>query len=63
MLPTFKKSFSSPVEQEILSEEKKYKIAFEADAEFHVLKDIRQTIKRLKHELSKQRMHGKDEDN
>jgi len=59
MLPVFKKSFSSPIEQEILNEERKYKIAFEADAEFKVLKDIRQTIKRLKHELSEQRMHGK----
>ena len=60
MRATFRKNISSPIEQEILEEEKKYKMAFEADLEFHVLKDIRETIKRLKGELSCHRRHSKN---
>jgi hypothetical protein len=37
-----------------LKQEKRYKDAFQADAEFQVLKDISQTIKSIKEELAGQ---------
>jgi hypothetical protein len=46
--------FTSPLEQELLKQEKRYKDAFHADAEFQVLKDISQTIKSIKEELAGQ---------
>jgi hypothetical protein len=38
----------SPLEQELLLEEKRYQEALKADAEFDVLKAIHQKIKQLK---------------
>jgi hypothetical protein len=59
MSPTFNKSISSPLEKEILAEEKNYELAFKSDAEFQVLKEIKTKINLLKAELKEQRMHLK----
>lgn len=53
----FTKNLSSPVEQELFKEEKIYKKAVKAEAEFFVLKRIRERIKMLKAELSEQKAH------
>lgn len=60
MLPKFKHELASPLEQELLTEEKKLKLALKASADFHVTKPIRQKIKLLKAELSEQRMHARN---
>jgi len=59
MLLKLSNELSSPIEQELFKEEKKFQDALKADAEFHVLKSIRQKIKQLKAELSEQRMHSR----
>ena len=61
MKPTFTISFSSPVEQEILNEEKNYKVALKSNANPEVLKGMRTSIKLLKVELSEQRLNYKDQ--
>ncbi|MGI8634878.1 MAG: hypothetical protein ACR2KZ_05700 [Segetibacter sp.] len=54
MSPQLNESASSPIKQQIISLEQKYQMAFKADATFQVLKEIRETIKRLKAELGEQ---------
>ena len=52
-MPTnFTNGVSSPLEQEILAEEKKYQEALKADKEFDELKEIQQKIRRLKTSLA-----------
>ena len=62
MILDYPNSKSSSIEQQIHEEEVRYNEAFRMNAEFHVLKTIRQEIKRLKAELSEQqRTFSKEE--
>lgn len=49
----------SPLEKQIMEEEKRFEVALKNDAEFQVLKEIKTNINALKAELSEARRHTK----
>ncbi len=54
MPPNFSKPLSSPINDQIRKELDNYQEALKADAEFHVLKSIKDRIKLLEEKLQSQ---------